>query len=196
MVKRKLREEFPNQYSSIQRFSTDIFVADYTEQTKRNDIRRAVEFFAPTPPKNIDCFVIKNKHKISVDGIVFNNKSFVFPDGNPKSQCEVVLFPTNSDDNSWILLNELKYSSKSYNNIHNLLKAERQLLSTHEYYEERGVVGVSNTSYLIASMPQQAEPFRHFRISPHKLASLKKERNIILRFINTVEIIDNYRINT
>ncbi|MFV0291280.1 MAG: hypothetical protein ACK5IJ_10380 [Mangrovibacterium sp.] len=194
MLKLKLQREFPNQFRAIKTFKADIYVADYTQQTKDDEERRAVEMFSPNPPDNIDCFVVKNEHGLNVDGIVFDNKSFRYPDGNTKSQCEVVLFPNSTDDKSWVLLNELKYSHKAYNNVHNLLKAERQLLCTHEYYEEKGVVSLTNTSYLIASMPQQAEPFRNFRISPARLLTLKKERNIILRFQNQVEIIDNYRI--
>ncbi len=176
---------------SIQSFSDDIYVADYTEQTKTSTIKRSVELFSPSHPTDIDYFEIKNTPKLDIEGIVFDNFSFVRSDGSPKSQCEAVFFPKLTVDNSWILFCELKYSTKPLNNSSNLRKAIKQLIKTRYYYIQDGIIDSTNLSYLIASLPQQSEPFTNFSISQTFLTKLKRKRSIILRMRNSVEIIDN-----
>ena len=191
MIRNKIKTIYPHQFLLIQTFNNNVFVADYTEQTKTHSLKRNVEFFSPIPPTDIDYFSIINSPKLHIDAIKFNNSSFVYGNGNPKSQCEATVFPNSSSTNSWILFCELKYSSKPINNRNNLIKAIKQLFKTRYYYIQEGVINKTNTCYLIASLPLQAEPFANFSIPPTMLAKLKVSRNIILRLKNTIEIKDD-----
>jgi len=195
MIKRNIQKAFIHQYNLIVNFADNIFVADYTEQTKSLPTKRNVEFFSPNPPIDINCFEIINSPNLPIDGIEFNNSSFVYGNGNPKSQCEAVIYPSTSDDKSWILFCELKYSSKPLNNNSNMRKAIKQLFKTRYYYIQEGVISKSNNSYLIASLPLQSEPFANFSIPPALLTKLKRKKNIVLRMKNSVEIIDDVLIS-
>ena len=190
MIREKLKTAYLGQYNQIVSFVDDIYIADYTEQTKTLPVKRSVEFFSPIPPTDINYFSIINTPKLSSDGIIFNNLSFIYGNGHSKSQCEAVFFPTSSGLNTWILFCELKYSSLPINNANNLKKAIRQLYRTHFYYIQENVIARTNNCYLIASLPLQSEPFTHFSISQAFLSKLKRNRNIILRLKNSIEIID------
>lgn len=190
MIKTYIQTSYIHQYNTIQSFNDDIFVADYTEQTKTLPVKRSVEFSSPNLPAGIDYFSIKNTPKLNIDGIDFDNTSFVYSNGNSKSQCEAVFFPSSSNIDSWVLFCELKYSYRPLNNVNNLRKAIKQLFKTRYYYLQDGVIGNSNTSYLIASLPMQSEPFTNFSIPPSFLTKLKSSRNIVLRMRNIVEIKD------
>lgn len=187
MIKEQIRLQFKHQYDTIENFTDNIFVADYTNQTNH---LRDVEFFSPRKPIDIESFSISNDEKLSIDGIAFNNSSFVRADGYAKSQCEAVFFPATSTVDSWVLFCELKYSSKPENNEHNLKKAIEQVKKTRLYYIETEVISLENKCYLIASLPFQKEPFPNFLIPSADLLKMKREQNIILRLQNTVEIVD------
>lgn len=191
MIKQRIRNRFVHQYNVVQNFNDNTHIADYTEQTKGDAIKRSVEFFSPNPPVDINYFSIINTPLLSIDGIEFDNNSFTYSNGNAKSQCEAVVFPTVSSNNSWVLFCELKYSSLPRNNRRNLRKAIKQVFKTRYYYFQEGIITIDNTAYLIASLPIQTEPFTNFSLTPRYLLDLKSKRNIVLRLKNLVEIKDN-----
>ncbi|MFD2823946.1 hypothetical protein ACFS5M_09710 [Lacinutrix iliipiscaria] len=188
MIKQRIQIKYVHQFNLINNFSDNTHIADYTEQTKRDLIKRSVEFFSPNPPIDINYFTINNPPLLDIDGIEFDNNSFVHSNGNPKSQCEAVIFPTVSTNTSWVLFCELKYSSLPRNNNRNLRKAIKQVLKTRYYYFQNGIITIENTAYLIASLPIQSEPFTNFSLTPNYLLNLKRKRNIVLRLKNSVEI--------
>ncbi|REC63045.1 hypothetical protein DRF65_07400 [Chryseobacterium pennae] len=169
----------------------NIYVADYTNQTNHLPIKRSVEIFSPTPPTDISYFTILNNSNLMISTIVFDNNSFTHTNGNSKSQCESSSFPNISNRKSWILFTELKYSSNPLNNQKNLEKAIKQLFRTRYHYIQSGVFNKKeNTSYLLASLPEQREPFANFSLSPTYVLNLKNKHNIILRQKNSIEVID------
>lgn len=191
MFKNNLRLKFLHQYNKIQNFTNNIYVADYTEKTKNLPVKRSVEFFSPKPPTDNEYFTINNPSSLSIDGIEFDNNSFVYSAGNPKSQCEAVFFPSTSSSTSWVLLCELKYSPRPRYNEVNLRKAIKQLIKTRYNYKQTNVFTSTNTLYLIASLPQQREPFANFSLTARELLDLKRKRNIIMRFKNSVDVVDS-----
>ena len=189
MIKSNILNNFP--HHNIILYDDSIYVADYTEQTKNSLVKRAVEIFSPNPCTDIDYLTITNPNKVKIETTIFDNKSFTFSSGNPKSQCEIALFPSDSDKSSWILFSELKYSCKPNNNRKNLEKAIKQLFKTRFHYIQSNVfVQNENVSYLIASLPLQTEPFSNFSLTQDYLLNLKVKHNIILRLQNSVEIFD------
>ena len=175
--------------------SSSLYVADYTEETKNDPIKRGTELFEVSPPSDIDYFTVNNPCNLEMDGIPFDNNSFIYPNGNTASQCECVIYPHSSNDKSWILFLELKYSCKPKNNKNNLNKAQKQLFKTQYYYKSKGVFDKNNTCYLLASLPMQRPPFAHISLTQYYLLEMKKKHNIIIRFQNSVEIIDDKKIN-
>lgn len=190
MIAGNINRVYNHQYSKIQKFNSHVFIADYTEQTKVliASLRRGIEFFSPTAPLDITSFKIQNTSNLEIAGVDFDSNSFTCANGNTLTQCESVFFPNKSSSTSWILFCELKYSSKTIYNESNLRKAIKQLYKTRYYYFQANIITQSNPSYLIASMPLQVEPFVNFAVPPPMLLKLKRKKNIILRFKNSVDI--------
>lgn len=195
MIKTNITTEYPHHLSSYQVANDSIFVADYTEQTKTLAAKRSVEVFVGTPPTDIDPFSVINNIPLEVGSITFDHTSFVYPNGNTRSQCECVVFPVTSNSDSWILFMELKYSNLPHKNRKNLRKAISQLYKTRTYYLSKGVIQSTNLSYLIASLPMQLEPFANFSLTVPQMLRLKTKHKVILRFKNSVEIIDDKNID-
>ena len=195
MIRKKIQTSFPHHLNSCTTTSSSLYVADYTEETKNDPIKRGTELFEVSPPSDIDYFTVNNPCNLEMDGIPFDNNSFIYPNGNTASQCECVIYPHSSNDKSWILFLELKYSCKPKNNKNNLNKAQKQLFKTQYYYKSKGVFDKNNTCYLLASLPMQRPPFAHISLTQYYLLEMKKKHNIIIQFQNSVEIIDDKKIN-
>ena len=195
MIRTNIQKSFPNHLNSCTTTSNSLYVADYTEETKNKPIKRGTELFVASPPSDINYFTVNNSCNLKIDGIPFDNNSFIYTNGNTASQCECVIYPNNSNKDSWILFLELKYSYKKKNNKHNLNKARKQLFKTQYYYKSQGVFNKNNTCYLLASLPMQRPPFAHISLTQPYLSAMKKRHNVVIRFQNSVEIIDDKKIN-
>lgn len=191
VIRTRIQASFSHHLNNSITTTDSLYVADYTEQTKRRPIRRGVELFEACPPGDIDFFTVRNPLCFEVDAIRFDNYSFVRPNGDSLSQCECVIYPRSSNDESWILFLELKYSTKTKNNRCNLEKAKCQLFKTQYYYKSKGIFGKSNTCYLLVSLPEQREPFPNSSLSQAYLLNMKKKHNVVMRFQNQVEIKDD-----
>ena len=194
MIRTKIQTLFPHHLNNCITTSNSLYIADYTQQTKLNKIKRAVELIKGSPPSDIDYFKVNNLCNLKMDGIPFDNNSFTRPNGKSLSQCECVIYPHSSNDKSWILFLELKYSCKSENNENNLNKARKQLFKTQYYYRSQGVFDKNNTCYLLASLPMQRPPFTNISLTQPYLSAMKKRHNVVIRFQNSVEIIDDKKI--
>ena len=195
MIKTNIGSKFPNHLSKYNCSIENIYIADYSEQTKNDAIRRNVEIFPRNPPPDINYFSVLNTPNLNIAYIDFDNTSFIDSNGKSKTQCECVLFPEISDNTSWILFCELKYSSLPHNNRKNLRKALKQLFKTRYYYYQNNIFHFTNTTYLIASLPSQSEPFANFTLTPNFLIDIKKKKNIVPRLLNSVEVSDNNTLN-
>lgn len=190
MFKTNISAKFP--HHTFVEYDSDIYVADYSQLTVGLPIRRSVELFSPNPPSDNDYLKIENSDSIKITNIIFDNSSFIYSNGNAKSQCETASFPTVSTIESWILFTELKYSLKPLNNENNLKKAIKQLFKSRYHYIQSQIYNSNdNTSYLVASLPLQSEPFANFSLTPAYLQNLKEKHNIILRLTNSLEVIDD-----
>lgn len=188
MIRTKIQRDFAHHLQNCTTTTANLYVADYTEQTKQQAIKRATELFDGSPPNDIDYFTVENPLSVEIDGIPFNNGSFTRRNGNSLSQCECAIYPHNNIDDSWILFLELKYSNSKENNRKNLNKARKQLFKTRYYYKSMGIINKKNTCYLLASMPMQSSPFANISLSQPYLLAMKKKHNIVIRFQNSVKI--------
>jgi len=191
MIRTNIQTVFPHHLKNCLTTSNSIYVADYTEQTKSAEIKRATKLFEVSPPSDIKYFTVNNPCNLKMDGIPFDNNSFTRPNGKFLSQCECVIYPHSSNDESWILFLELKYSCKSKNNENNLNKARKQLFKTQYHYRSQGIFDKNNTCYLFASLPMQCPPFTNMSLTQPYLSAMKRKHNVVIRFLNSVEIIDD-----
>lgn len=188
MIRTNIQNLFSHHLGNSITTCNSIYVADYTQQTQS---KNGVMLFDGTIPLNIDYFTVNNPKSIEIDSIRFDNQSFFKPNGDIASQCECVTYPNSSNDESWILFLELKYSSKKENNENNLNKARKQLFKTQYHYRSQGIFDKNNTCYLFASLPMQCPPFTNMSLTQPYLSAMKRKHNVVIRFLNSVEIIDD-----
>lgn len=191
MIRSNITSVYPAHMANYCNTDKSIYIADYTQQTKAQPVRKGVEVFAANPPADICYFSLVNNHRLDTGYTIFDNSSFTYPNGTPRSQCECVVFPHTAVADSWILFAELKYSQYPLRNEANLRKAIGQLYKTRTYYFRQGIFNLTNTCYLVASLPMQPEPFANFSLPPARLQQLKQKHNVVVRLRNTVEIIDD-----
>lgn len=191
MIRTNINLNFPHHLGKCTVAKNTIYVADFTEQTKNQPVKRGTELFDNIPPTGISYFTVSNPNSLEVDGIPFDNSSFVKPNGHIASQCECVIYPHSSNVDSWICFIELKYSGITNNNPKNLNKARLQLFKTRYHYMSKGVFSKTNTCYLLASLPLQSPPFANMSLSPAYLLQMKSKHNLVIRFQNSVEIVDD-----
>jgi len=187
MIRTKIKEVFPEH--EIKAYAQDIYIADYTEQTKEQETKRTVEI-QTVLPTDIDSFCLRNPLSIGVNAVSFDKESFMDEEGESQTQCECVTFPSDATDYSWILFLELKYCKEdNKRKKRNLPKAIDQLLATHSYYKSNGIITKKNVSYLIAAFPTLTSvPFRNSTLTPVYLQNLKTKENIILKIANEATI--------
>ena len=78
MIKAAIITEYPHHIRSCSYTTESVFIADYTEKTKTESIKRGTEVFASTPPPDINYFHLQNDQKLEIGLIVFNNQSFTY----------------------------------------------------------------------------------------------------------------------
>ncbi len=174
---------------SHSRVNKTVYVVDYSSmhcrQTKKLGIR-----FEQIRPNNIGALEVNNVNQLDISCIRFTQKSFtkeINGSSQSLSQCEGVIFPTESNCQSWIIFTELKYC-KETNNEKNINKARLQLYKTRYYYKKASIFDVTNTCYLIITLPDQNPPYSHMAFTQSYLLNLKRKHNVILRATDKVVI--------
>lgn len=188
MIATKIKGEFPEH--EIKEFNQSIYIADYTDQTKNNPIKRSVEIHV-TQPLDIDFFSLLNSNGLRVGTVIYDKYSFVDECGKSQTQCECVAFPSQARESSWIMFLELKYC-KYQNATKNLNKAKSQVFATYNYYKSKGVLKNKHLAYLLVSLPKQTNvPFESFISTQAELIEWRNQ-NIIFKGVNKAHIKDMY----
>lgn len=195
MIQEKIKENYPHHLTECTISKETLFISDYTDQTKGESSKHGTKICEKFPPSDIDYFSLHNSKNIEVVAVPFDKDSFRGVDDKIETQCECVIFPESSNIKSWICFIELKYSSKKRKNPRNFNKAKKQLIETQKHYRNKNVFSKTNTCYLFISFPKQDEPFSGVFLSQNELLDLKSKYNIVMRPINSAEIIDDKQIN-
>ena len=142
MIKTKINAAFP--HHNVDLFGQEVFIVDYTDQTKNLPIKKNVEIHLEKPI-DIDSFNLKNDSLIQIGTVIFDNCSFVDENGKTQTRCECVAFPNNAESKSWVLFIELKYNEYK-NAVKNLNSARTQLFATHSYFKKEESIGNNHIS--------------------------------------------------
>lgn len=194
MIQKRIKTSFPHHLLNCRTEQQSLYIADYTQKTKKEPKRRGVEL-SYQPPADIECVMVENLRPIELDIVFFGQDSFKKQDGQIASQCECVLYPHENDEHSWICFIEMKYSHSSGSNEKNINKARLQLFRTQYYYRREGIFGKTNSCYLVISLPKQKPPFLNFTLTPAYLGEMKKRHSIIIYLQNAITISNEKQIN-
>ena len=192
-MKTKINSQYPHHI--IEDNSSDIYISDYTDQTKNSSIKKKVEI-STTKPIDIKSFFIKNNKNVSFSSIKFDNKSFVNEAGDTLSQCECICFSmADYIRGPWILLLELKYcSSNSKYKKSSMEIAKTQLLATYNYYKQKGIINNKQQCYLVVSLPNFNPPFPNFACTQSEVKNMKKLKKVIFRGVNELKIKNEFKL--
>jgi hypothetical protein len=186
-MKTKIKTLYPHHV--IKDHCSDIYISDYTEQTKNNPVKKGVEI-ASIKPVDIESFLVKNNKSIPFSSIKFDNKSFVDETtGKTLSHCECICFSVAEyNKGPWILLLELKYcSTHSGHRKESMEKAKNQLTNTYNYYKQKGMINNRQKCYLVVSFPSFPPPFLNFINTQSEVRDMKLKK-VIFRGVNELKI--------
>ena len=192
-MKKKIKAHYPHHV--INDYNSDIYIADYTEQTKNDTIKKGVEI-TPAKPNDIKSFLIKNGKFIPFSSVIFNNKSFADDiTGQTLSQCECICFSSAEySKGPWVLFLELKYCNPySKYQKENMEEAKNQLTDTYKYYKQKGIINNKQQCYLVVSFPFFQIPFPNFANTQTDVKNMRLNK-VIFRGVNELKIKSEFKL--
>ena len=127
-----------------------IYIVDFKGATGQGGI----EFFDSAPEYN--SVRLDNPNLTVVESVAFEENAFKIKKGTFAKQCECLLYPEESGDNSWVLLIEMKYADNEHNiqreSWHE--KAVEQIRSTVGFLKQKGVLSDGKKLNAIVSFPK------------------------------------------
>lgn len=192
-MKTKINTHYPHHV--INDYNSDIYIADYTEQTKNDLIKKGVDitFIKPTVIKS---FLVENKKSIPFSSVKFDNASFVNElTGKTLSQCECISFSSAEySKGPWTLFLELKYCNPhSKYQKENMETAKKQLTDTYSYYKEKGIINNKQQCYLVVSFPFFQTPFLNFGNTQIEVRNMRLKK-VIFRGVNELKIKSEFKL--
>lgn len=178
----------------ISRFSSDLYIADYTEYSKTNEAPSVGVCMSVVKPP-IEAFYLKNKNEITFDTINFEENKSVFRNksGRTVQQCECMCLSSKAKNKGWLFLLELKYCREK-NVATNAKYALEQLEHTYFFLrDEKNIIDrAKHRVYWIISVPDHSNkaPFDAFILSQEQKLDYKLNLGIIILGENEVEILN------
>jgi hypothetical protein len=174
--------------------NSHLYIVDYTEQTKNTPTKKGVEVHT-TKPTDIKGLEVLNNNSIVFEAVNLEKNIVKDSAGLVIKQCECMCAAKKRDDEKgWLLLSELKYGL-SKNDKSNFQKAYHQIERAHQYLIDKGILSNHNVYYII-SLPISINrsPFENFMYTSNELSKLKREKKIIVRGVNKIEVRDKKRL--
>lgn len=199
-----------NRFTVRQQFTSDIYIADYTqyrsermktgatnEQLDDEGIPNGIDITC-SPSTKLGFFHIINKHRVSITAINFERNMMYFrdADGHDLSQCECLSYADGATSKGWLMLHELKYCK--VNNIQtNFDIAVGQIERTYihlrdDFYDAPFLRDGQFRYYWIISIPEHSEasPFDGFDYDGDRVLELNRQYNCFIWGVNQVEILN------
>ena len=157
MMKYRIEHAYPHAMANVCHAGT-LYVADFTERTQSV---RGVEIHetAPLTPdsaKDMDCFVMQNPKGIGIQYNIFDGSQFKDAEGKEVQHCECCLFPETETDGAWVVFLEIK-DCKPKNISEHKDKAKEQIVSSVNWFRNKGVVVSGQNIYGILSFPRKGK---------------------------------------
>lgn len=188
---------FVVEFPCAREYRSDIWVADYTEQTKKElECNRKGVCISEAVFSDIDSFHLQNPKSVATYGVNFEELPSYFPEG--VKNCECLFKAKEVTDGGFVLLCELKYC-KLKNVEPNVDKAYKQLQSTWVYLKSREVFNTKHCRcFFNISIPPHSElsPFQSFLLNQNDILIWKKTEGVNLLGANSLLILDKGIIRT
>lgn len=170
---------------------SNIFIADFTKRT--GNVRHVeVHTTQPKCPNNadnlMDCFKIMNPSNHYIEFNVFDDNQFKDAQGNDIAHCEGCFYPSINQEDSWIVMLEIKDCS-----IRNMARYKKEvvdkIIKTKEIFKSCGIITKHNV-FGIASFPKRNKTAFNDYIFGDIITStnLSKDHGITFHATNRIEI--------
>lgn len=175
-------------FSNVKEHCDNLYIADYTLHS--HGLKKVI--ISETVFTDIDFFGINNPQKHRFYSVNFEENALMDEERKKIRQCECLCASKETD--GWVCFLELKYCNKD-NIRKNSLDAYRQLESTYNHLNNKGILCNRKNIYLIFSIPEHNRaPFENFIFTPNKLHNIRRTKGYIVRGINRIEIADKNKI--
>lgn len=174
-------------FTGVTTYSGDIWVADYTEKTKRLEkpLKKGV-VIQDTPFSDISSFSLLNKSHLEILAVNFERNKGFFPDNTHNCEC---MFRPKDVKKGWLLLCELKYCKQANINS-NADKAYSQLIETWQLLHAKKLYNSKHCKvFLNISIPEHSDvfaPFSSFLTNQDEVIKHLKEHRLHLLGVNSI----------
>ena len=180
-------------FHHVTELTGDVWVADYTEETKNEDKEsRQGVVISSQPITNIASFHLVNPDGMPYYAVNFEENKDFFPQG--RKDCECMFRCKEVVEGGWLLLLELKYClDKEPNRTQNANKAYEQLIDTFDLLMSKKVFNPKTCHcFLNISMPNNKlkVPFTSFLFTPEMKAQLRRTKKFVLLGVNEMLIVN------
>lgn len=169
-----------------------LYVADFSKRTNK---ARGVEIHIVQPKDpigddvNMDCCVITNSTRLSVEYNVFKDNQFKNEEDEDMKHGECCLFPSVNNNKTWILFIEIKDCKGSRISKYKQDVKDKIILNVSEF-RKHGII-TNNNVYGVVAFPRKKTAFNEMIISDYtEYKRFYKEYGIHLAPVNGVSIKD------
>lgn len=191
-MRSRIRQHYPDSYITSRRVPC-FYIADFSERTQS---ARGIEVHNTLPAcpidadRVMDCVVIQNTNQIEIDVNIFDNNQFKDEQGTDLRHCECCIFPTENNDQSWVVMLEIK-DCKPKNISSYKDDVIEQIVSATNIFRQKRII-TTHRIYGVVSIPKSKVSFNNTIFGmPPEYKSLKKQHKILFAASNMIEIKDN-----
>jgi hypothetical protein len=183
-MKSKLNAALPS--GKIKHFEysdSEIYVVDYTEKTKS---AKEVEV-CNTKLDSVDMLTLKNETLLNITASIFGQQCFINEQNQEIKHCECILYPTNSNFDTWVLFVEIK-DCKPKNISRYFISAKEQIIQTVKLFRDRNLLETNKRVHAVISFPRRKTDFHRNIITQGERQHFLHQYRIIIRGANTIAI--------
>ncbi|MGL4852154.1 MAG: hypothetical protein ACRC3Z_05860 [Phocaeicola sp.] len=139
--------------------------------------------------------LITNPNGIDFTIDLFDENALPLHKGRQAKQCECLLFPTNYELNSWVLLVELKYAKNQRTLASYKENLKEKAIENVNYFREKEIIPHSKRVNILVSFPNfDVEVYGPYIFDPSEVDNLLTEHNIKLRVSDRAKIVSETKI--
>lgn len=189
-MRSRISAAYPNS-SFVNHDSNTIYIADFTRRTQniRHVEVHSTQPLCPENPNNLmDCFKIMNPSNHDIEFNIFDDNQFKDAQGNDIAHCEGCFYPSTNQEDSWIVMLEIKDCS-----VKNMVRYKKdvvdKIIKTKDIFKSCGII-IKHNIFGIASFPRRNKTAFNDYIFGDIITStsLSKAHGIIFHATNRIEI--------
>ncbi|MGL4520326.1 MAG: hypothetical protein ACRCUJ_11815 [Phocaeicola sp.] len=139
---------------------------------------------------------ITNPNGINFTIDLFEENALPLKKGRQAKQCECLLFPTNYNKDSWVLLVELKYAEKQHTLPLYKQNLKEKAIENVIYFREKEILPTRKRVNVLVAFPNfDVDVYAPYIFDPSEIDDLLTEYNIKLRLSDRAQIVSETKLS-